>query len=252
MSSNTPSQLNNVLEFENLKNNASLVDVLKIFEEAIRYRLDCVRVGIISEYNPETRIAKVNLVNKLTLSQNPDGTQVVQNYAPIYCKTWFFGWGNVGITHPVIENQECIVLINDRELESWYLQGGINQLKYKRNHNFSDSICIVGLTSMPNMTATLQDCLNIFWGLNNIQLAESGITLNAPGEAGYTVNAITTINGNTTITGDTVINGNLTVNGDITTTGSITATGDVTAGGISLMNHVHGNGNQGADTTPPH
>ncbi len=262
MSSNIPPQTKNIIEFENLKYEASLVDVLKIFEEGIRCRLNCVRVGIISEYNAETRVSKVNIVNKITLSQNSDGTQMVQNYAPVYCKTWFFGWGNVGITHPVLEGQECIILINDRELESWFINGGINQLKYNRNHNFSDSICLVGLTSVPNMTATLQNCLNIFWGLNNIQLSESGINLNAQTETGFTVTAPvnitggTNITGNTNITGDTIINGNLTVNGNISTTGTISASGnissqaDVIAGGISLKNHTHLDA-ESRSTTPP-
>ena len=51
--------------------------------------------------------------------------------------------------------------------------------------------------------------------------------------------------GTITINGDTTINGNLVVNGDIN------ATGDIVAGQISLKNHVHGNGNEGADTTKP-
>lgn len=52
-------------------------------------------------------------------------------------------------------------------------------------------------------------------------------------------------NGQITIVGDVVHNGNLTVNG------SITATGEVTGNSIPLSTHVHGNGNQGQDTTAP-
>ena len=130
---------------------------------------------------------------------------------------WFFGWGDKGITHPILKGQEGILLFNDRELESWYINGDINPLSSDRSHNLSDSIFITGLTSLVNMTATLQDCINIFYGTNNIKIHENGIT----------------------------INGNLTVNG------SINATGDIVANGISLINHIHGNGNQGADTTAP-
>lgn len=214
----------NMLPFEQFKNNAGWVQTFKLFEQKIAYNvINCVRVGIVEEYDPETRTAKVNIANKLVLGQNEDGTQNVENYAPVYAKVWFFGWGDKGITHPILKDQEGILLFNDRELESWYINGDINPLAYNRSHNFSDSIFITGLTSLPNMLKTLQDCINIFYGTNNIKIHENGITLN----------------------GNTTINGNLTVNG------SINATGDIVANGISLLNHIHGNGNQGADTTAP-
>ncbi|MDD3236802.1 MAG: hypothetical protein PHV37_01735 [Candidatus Gastranaerophilales bacterium] len=38
---------------------------------------------------------------------------------------------------------------------------------------------------------------------------------------------------------------------NVNITGNLIVTGDVTAAGISLKNHLHGNGNNGADTTPP-
>lgn len=52
-------------------------------------------------------------------------------------------------------------------------------------------------------------------------------------------------NGQITIVGDITHNGNLTVNG------TITATGEITGDGIPLSTHIHGNGNQGQDTTTP-
>ena len=208
----------NTLPFEQLKNRVDLLTILKLFEEKISFNtLNCIRVGIVDEYNPETRIAKILIANKMLIGQNEDGSQVTQSYAPIYSKVWFFGWGNVGITHPIEKGQEGILLFSDRELESWYINGGVNPLGEIRAHSLSDSIFITGLTSTPNMTATLQNCLNLFYGTKSLRIDENGITIN----------------------GDLVVNGN------------ITATGDIVAGGISLKNHLHGNGNQGQDTTAP-
>lgn len=208
----------NTLPFEQLKNSVDLLTILKLFEEKISFNtLNCIRVGIVDEYNPETRIAKILIVNKMLIGQNADGSQVTQNYAPIYAKVWFFGWGDVGMTHPIEKGQEGILLFSDRELESWYINGGVNPLGEIRAHSLSDSIFITGLTSTPNMTATLQNCLNLFYGTKSLRIDKNGVT----------------------------INGNLVVNGNIT------ATGDIVAGGISLKNHLHGNGNQGQDTTAP-
>lgn len=224
MSQNQPQSNINAIPFEQMKNEADLLQLFMLFEERLAYNtINCVRVGIIEEYNPETRIAKINIANKLVTGVNSEGIQKTQDYAPIYSKVWFFGWKDIGITHPIFKGQEGILLFNDRELESWYINGDINPLAYKRSHNLSDSIFICGLSSLPNIIQNLQDCINIFYKTNNIQISENGVTINA----------------------NTTIKGNLTVNGQIN------ATGDIIANGISLINHLHGNGNEGQDTTPP-
>lgn len=224
MAQNQPQNNINVMPFEQMKNEADLLQLFKLFEEKLSYNtINCVRVGIVEEYDPKTRIAKINIANKLVTGVNSDGTQKTQNYAPIYSKVWFFGWKDTGITHPILQGQEGILLFNDRELESWYINGDINPLSYKRSHNLSDSIFICGLSSLPNIIENWQTGINIFCKANNIQISENGVTINA----------------------NTTINGNLTVNGQIN------ATGDIIANGISLINHLHGNGNEGQDTTPP-
>ena len=53
------------------------------------------------------------------------------------------------------------------------------------------------------------------------------------------------------IPGDVEITGNELVDGDSTTTGKVTADDVTTSAVASQKSHVHGNGNQGADTTPP-
>lgn len=199
--------------FQNLKNEGDLTSVLMLFEQALKYnKINCCRVGIVEDYDEDNRIAKVIIANKLTLQQNADGSLVTQNYAPIYAKVLFFGWKDIGITHPVLKGSEGILLFNDREIESWYINGQINNLAYERAHDKTDAIFISGLLSLPNMIANLQNCINIFYQTKNIQVSATGITIN----------------------GDTTINGNLQVNGNIH------ATGDIVAGEISLLSHVHG------------
>ena len=206
------------LNYNNLINEPNLITTLTSFQDSIKYNeINCVRVGIIESYNENTRVAKVNIANKLTTGVKEDGTPIVQDYAPIYAKVLFFGWADIGMTHPINQGMEGILLFNDREIESWYINGNINNLAYKRAHSKTDAFFIAGLLSLPNMVATLQNCLHLFYKLTDIKLTHSGVE----------------------ITGNTVINGNLTVNGNISTTGSITATGDITAAGISLLKHYH-------------
>ena len=208
--------------FQNLKNEPDLISTLKVFEDALLYnKINCCRVAIVDEYDKDTRTAKVTIANKLTLSQNADGSLVTKNYAPIYAKVLFLGWGDIGVTHPVNVGSEGILLFNDREIESRYINCNISNLAYDRKHSKTDAIFISGLLSLPNMIATLTDCINIFYKTSNIQVSESGITIN----------------------GNTTINGNLQVNG------SINATGDIVANGISLLSHIHGGVETGTGTT---
>jgi len=192
--------------FINLRNEPDLMSVLISFEQMLKYnKINCVRVAIVDEYDKDNRVAKVTIANKLVIGQNDDGSQITQNYAPIYAKVLFFGWGDIGITHPVKQGMEGILLFSDREIESWYINGNINNLSYKRAHSKTDAIFICGLLSLPNMIATLQDCLNLFYKTTLIQLSETGI----------------------------VANGNISQTGNITSTGTVTGASLVDTSGAT-------------------
>lgn len=177
--------------------------------------LNCVKIGIVEEYYPETRTAKVNLVNKVFIKLNSDGIQETQLYPPIYPKIMFIGTVDNGMDYKLQTGDEVLVFFCDREITSWWLTGETSQLNDFRTHHMSDCVAIAGLRSQPLTTIT-NDNLNI-----------------------YSKNGIINFEGNVVINGDVTINGNIEI------------TGDATIGGISFLQHVHGNGNNGADTTAP-
>lgn len=208
--------------FQNLKNEPDFTSTLKVFENALKYnKLNCCRVGIVESYDAETRVAKVNIANKLTLRANPDGSMVTANYAPIYAKVLFFGWKDIGITHPVFVGSEGILLFNDREIESWFINGNINNVAHERAHSKTDAIFISGLLSLPNMIATAMNCLNLFFKDSNIQISPADIVTN-------TVNTTINSTGSTVInTPDLTVTGNLNVGTGVSAvvpTGSVTLT----------------------------
>lgn len=55
----------------------------------------------------------------------------------------------------------------------------------------------------------------------------------------------------TNISNPVVVSDNVTVAKSVTVSDTVNASTDVIGGGISLKSHTHGNGNMGADTTPP-
>lgn len=197
--------------------NNNLTQLTEAMNENIHNSINCCKIAKVIEFNSETLTVKCRIMNKKLTGLNKDGSQILKDYPVVYARLHTIGWGNIGITHPIVEGQEGFLLFNDKELETWFLTGDTGLLKYDRTHDLTDAIFICGLHSTPNIDLVkyVEDNLNIFYNDTNILVSDSGV----------------------------VINGNLTVNG------SITATGDIIANGISLINHVHGNGNEGQDTT---
>lgn len=164
------------------QSNTNVDNLIDAVKNKIAYNvINCCRVGIVQSYDENTRVAKVLIANKLVLKINDDGTQKTQNYAPIYAKVLFFGWGECGITHSIKEAEknngvgtEGILLFNDREIESWFINGKINNLAYTRCHDKTDAIFIAGIHSLPNMVKSINDCINIYYGNNSIKINNSG------------------------------------------------------------------------------
>lgn len=199
--------------FSQLSNKADIIQVIKSACAQNAQKLNCMRIGIIKEFYPDSLTVKVLIANKKVIGQNPDGTQKVRDYAPIIAKVCY---ANPFCTFPITEGMECILLFSDREIESWFINGSVNPRGYERMHDLTDAVAIVGIRSLPQMITILTDCLNLFYGNSSFNLQTDAANLNSA-----------TI----TLQGDTInISGNLIINGQAYTA------------------HTHSNGNDGSPT----
>lgn len=212
------------LNFNSLRNEPNLISTLSAFEQMLLYnKINCCRVAIVESYDPESRVAKVMIANKLVTTLKDDGAQDAKDYAPIYAKVLFFGWKNIGITHPVLPGAEGLLLFNDREIESWYINGNINNIAHKRAHSKTDAVFIAGLLSLPNMTATLQDFLHFFYDETFLKIGAQDVklqTTNIEEKCETKLEEFTT----KTEKGDIVITGNITQTGNTTIAGTTNST----------------------------
>lgn len=170
------------------------------------HELNCMRIGIVQNVYHEDLTVDVLIANKKTLNLNDDGTQNVRDFPLIRAKIVYC---NPFITFPINQGDECVLLFSDREIESWFINGEVNPEGYPRMHALTDAVALFGIRSIPNMISILTDCLHLFYGNSNIQISESGVTINA-----------TDIN----------LNGRLLVNGQ------------------PYLAHTHSNGNEGSPT----
>lgn len=174
-------------KFTQYATNADLTQTLKASQQKTALDINCVRIGIIQEFYPENLTAQVLISGKKLVGMKSDGSQILREYAPIYAKVCYC---NPFETFPLTKGMECVLLFNDRELESWFINGGNNPQAYPRMHDLTDAIAIVGIRSLPNMINILTDCLHLFYGNSDMQIKASQIDLNS--------NAIN-LNGTTTV-----------------------------------------------------
>ena len=161
--------LNNFLQ---LSKEPDFITVLNSVVNKIGLELNCVRVGIIQSFNAEDLTAEVLIANKKTLNLNKDGTQNVRDYAIITAKVCYCC---PYITYPIEQGEECILLFNDREIESWFISGEVQPEAYQRMHDLTDCIAIVGLKSLAKMIEITANTLDIFYKGNSIKITETDI-----------------------------------------------------------------------------
>lgn len=164
-----------------LKNEARpyLPDVLQELKRDIFATINCVQIGIVEEFDPTDQTATIRLALKQVKSVNPDGTRILQEH-PLLLKcpvVMLFG-GLSFITLDISPGDNCIVLFNDREIDEWFTNGGVQTPQTFRAHDLSDGFAIVGIRSMQDALASyLANGLRLAYGANSkIDLTSGAIS----------------------------------------------------------------------------
>lgn len=176
---------------------ADLLQVIESAKDANAKELNCIRVGIVQSFRVEDCTALVQIAAKRVMGYNFDGTQKLKDYAPIRAKVCFC---SPYITHPPKQGDEVLLLFNDREIETWFINGQSNQQNHERMHDLTDCFAIFGIRSIPKMIQIVTDALHLFYGNSDVQLKESAINVNT---TNLNVTATSKFVGNASIVGTT-------------------------------------------------
>jgi hypothetical protein len=201
----------------------SLKDLLDLLKKDIMLSLNSHHVGTIESFNPvkQTATATVNYpktyfqLNSSTGLYNP----VLVDYPLLVdCPVICLGGGKTALTFPIQQGDECLVLFNDRAIDSWFSGGAGAALSSPRLHSFSDGIILVGLRSLGNVLQSYDTVRAVL--MNGTTLVGVGPTLIK------IANNSTTLN---TLLQNLVTN----IKNLVSATAAITVTGVMSGGGVS-------------------
>jgi hypothetical protein len=147
--------VSNAVSQNQVPQNPELKDLLDLFQKKILLGLNCHHIGTIRVFNPTLQTATVEINYKKTFFK-PDATGVYRPEAADYplaidCPVICPGGGDGALTFPVAPGDECLLLFNDRDIDTWFQGNTGAPPATLRLHAFSDAIALVGVRSAPNV-----------------------------------------------------------------------------------------------------
>jgi microcystin-dependent protein len=120
----------------------------------IKSDMNCVSIGTIETFHPNSQTADINLVYKRVSLR--DGT-ITPYQRLITCPVVVLGGGVSYLSFPIRGTtrdgqgnvtqlgDSCLVFFCDREIDTWWANGGVNEPKSTRMHSLNDGVAIVGM-----------------------------------------------------------------------------------------------------------
>lgn len=139
-------------------------DVIDKTKQEIYSTMNCVNVGKISLFDPLTNTAAIDLQITKVLSTG----EIVPISVLLDCPVFFLSGGTSFVSMPIQPGDDCLVLFNDRDIDTWYSTGAKNPPRTARMHSFSDAFALVGVRPKPNAAALNDQALTLNAGTNKI------------------------------------------------------------------------------------
>jgi hypothetical protein len=111
--------------------------------------LNCVQIGKIEKVTASAQTVEISLQIKRLAA---DGTSTAYPVL-VDCPYFVLQGGGAYIDMPIKPGDYCIVLFNDRCIDSWWSTANVADPPSTRKHSFSDALAIVGLNPKPSPRA---------------------------------------------------------------------------------------------------
>lgn len=132
-------------------------DVLDRTKDDVFYNLNCVQVGSIVSYDPSTNTASLQIAMKRQLPNN----EIIDYPVLQDCPVFFLSGGQSYLSMPIEPGDSCLILFNDRNIDTWWATGQSNIPNTPRAHSLSDAMCLVGIRNQSNAITLKTDVIEI-------------------------------------------------------------------------------------------
>jgi len=134
---------------------ANLTDVLDAWMRGGAIGINCIQIGIVQAFNSSNQTATVQIALKQVKEIAPDGTRTLVEYPLLLqCPVVVLYGGADFISMPITAGDNCLIFFNDREIDNWFSDGGVQAPTSGRVHDLSDGIALVGIRSLQNSILT--------------------------------------------------------------------------------------------------
>lgn len=174
----------------------SLKDVLDQLRKSILLELCAHHVGTVQSFDAAKQTARVTINYKKTYFRLDQSTglyspQLVDYPVLVDSPVIFLGGGPSGLTFPVVQGDECVVLFNDRDLDNWFAGGSGKGTATTRLHSFADGLILVGVRSLGNVLTNFDTARAVLRGSKDgTTMVGVGPTLIKIANSSYTLNGL--------------------------------------------------------------
>jgi hypothetical protein len=123
-------------------------DLASVFNQRLQdlmSRFYCHLIGSILSFNATNQTASVQIKSTRLVGDN-----VMEYPILVDCPViWLFG-GTGFLTFPIAVGDNCLVLFNDRNIDTWFTYGTMDVPNTGRTHSLSDGLILVGLNPVPS------------------------------------------------------------------------------------------------------
>lgn len=131
------------------KNAPDLSDVLGNLKDSILKDINCIKVGVIKSFNATRQTVSAQVSIKQVVDVDDKGAIRYQTIPiMVECPFVFMTGGDARITIPPQAEDGCLLLFNDRDIDNWFIEGGIKAPNTSRKHDLSDAFAIVGVKNL--------------------------------------------------------------------------------------------------------
>lgn len=151
----------------------NLKEILDDHAAKIYAGLNCVNIGRIEKVNTSEQTVEVTLQIK-RLAQ--DGTSTAWPLL-VDCPYFVLQGGGAYIDMPIEPGDYCLVLFNDRNIDTWWDTANMTDPRTPRKHSMSDGIALVGLNPRPQALEHVSTSIGIVGRDKKVRVKNDAETL---------------------------------------------------------------------------